>query len=55
MAEMTQGAVKTKTVHTVTSSPQAKQKLSVGLIIGLILGSALVSIFYATSTYKTQT
>lgn len=55
MAEMTQDTAITKTVHTVTSSPQAKQKLSVGLIIGLILGSALVSIFYATSTYKTQT
>lgn len=55
MAEITQDTAKTKTVHSVTSSPQAKQKLSVGLIIGLILGSALVSIFYATSTYKTQT
>ena len=32
-----------------------KQKLSVALVTGLILGSALISIFYATSTYKTQT
>ena len=34
---------------------KTKQKLSIGLVAGLILGSALVSIFYATSTYKTQT
>ncbi|OJI05871.1 hypothetical protein AOC28_02840 [Polynucleobacter sp. MWH-Adler-W8] len=36
-------------------TPQTKQKLSVGLVISLVLGSALISIFYATSTYKTQT
>ncbi|MBT8572725.1 hypothetical protein G6699_03980 [Polynucleobacter paneuropaeus] len=34
---------------------QTKQKLSAGLVISLVLGSALISIFYATSTYKTQT
>ena len=36
-------------------TPQTKQKLSAGLVISLVLGSALISIFYATSTYKTQT
>ena len=36
-------------------TPQAKQKLSVGLVVSLVLGSALISIFYATSSYKTQT
>lgn len=36
-------------------TPQTKQKLSAGLVISLALGSALISIFYATSTYKTQT
>jgi len=39
----------------VVSTPQTKQKLSVGLVISLVLGSALISIFYATSSYKTQT
>jgi len=39
----------------VVSTPQTKQKLSAGLVISLVLGSALISIFYATSTYKTQT
>ena len=39
----------------VVSTPQTKHKLSVGLVISLVLGSALISIFYATSSYKTQT
>ena len=56
MAEMTQDAVKDKsTPINLGSVPQAKQKLSAGLVLSLILGSALVSIFYATSSYKTQT
>ena len=39
----------------VVHTPQTKQKLSAGLVISLVLGSALISIFYATSSYKTQT
>jgi hypothetical protein len=39
----------------VVQTPQTKQKLSVGLVVSLVLGSALISIFYATSSYKTQT
>jgi len=56
MAEMTQDNTADKSLPLgVVNTVQTKQKLSVGLIIGLILGSALISIFYATSSYKTQT
>jgi len=56
MAEMTLDSAANKATSTgAVNTPQQKQKLSVALIIGLILGSALISIFYATSTYKTQT
>ena len=56
MAETTQDSAKDKmTPAGFANAPQAKQKLSAGLIVSLILGSALVSIFYATSSYKTQT
>ena len=56
MTEVTQNTVTDKTTHAgLAFAPQAKQKLNVGLIVGLILGSALISIFYATSSYKTQT
>ena len=56
MPEMTQDSAANKaTPIGVVNTPQQKQKLSIALIIGLILGSALISIFYATSTYKTQT
>jgi len=48
---MTDKTIPTSLAH----APQAKQKLNIGLVIGLILGSALISIFYATSSYKTQT
>lgn len=39
----------------VNISASGKSKLNVGLVVGLILGAALISIFYATSSYKTQT
>ena len=56
MAEMTQDSAPDKAAPIgVVNTPHQKQKLSVALIIGLVLGSALISIFYATSTYKTQT
>lgn len=56
MTEMNQEATTDKdTAIGGAYTPQVKHKLNVGLIISLILGSALVSIFYATSTYKTQT
>ena len=56
MAEMTQDNAANKiTALGAVHMPQVKQKLNLGLVIGLILGSALISIFYATSSYKTQT
>lgn len=56
MAEFTQNSTADKTTPlSVTNAPQLKHKLSAGLIVGLIFGAALISIFYATSSYKTQT
>jgi len=56
MAELTQDTAADKaTPMGVITAPQIKQKLSAGLIVGLVLGAALISIFYATSSYKTQT
>ncbi|APC05558.1 cache domain-containing protein [Polynucleobacter asymbioticus] len=56
MAEFTQNSTADKTTPlSVANVPQLKHKLSAGLIVGLIFGAALISIFYATSSYKTQT
>jgi hypothetical protein len=56
MAELTQDSAANKIISpSVTNAPQLKHKLSAGLIVGLVLGAALISIFYATSSYKTQT
>ena len=55
MFQINQDTAKEETVSVKEQTTQKKQKLSIGLIIGLVLGSALISIFYATSTYKSQT
>ena len=55
MAQITQDTAMDEALSVSGQTTQKKQKLSIGLVIGLVLGSALISIFYATSTYKSKT
>jgi len=53
---MPQNNQETSATNILAGTPvTAKRKLNAGAVVGLVLGSALISIFYATSTYKTQT
>ena len=56
MDQITQDAAADESISLrVSQATKTKQKLNIGLIIGLVLGSALISIFYATATYKAKT